>query len=272
MNIIFSHANGYAAPVYGVLFAALKARGIQVAALDKFGHDPRYPVNDNWASLTQELLDFARQEVARQNAPAWLVGHSLGGYLSLMAACLEPSLVMGVVLLDAPILGGWRAGMVRVSKRTGMVNTFSPGKVSRRRRQSWPSLDAVLAHFRSKRVFAQWHPKVLEDYATHGTHDAEVNGQTERVLSFDRSVETAIYDTLPHDMERFFKSHPVRCPVAFIGGTLSEEIRQVGMELTQHITKGRVMMLDGGHLFPMEKPLIAAAAIETALLNLKSLG
>jgi hypothetical protein len=31
------------------------------------------------------------------------------------------------------------------------------------------------------------------------------------------------------------------------------------------------MMLDGGHLFPMEKPTVTAAAIETALLNLKSL-
>lgn len=271
MNIIFSHANGYPAPVYGVLFAALKARGIQVAALDKFGHDPRFPIHDNWASLTQELVAFARQEKSRHNEPAWLVGHSLGGYLSLMAACLEPGLVKGVVLLDAPILGGWRAGMVRMSKRTGMVDTFSPGKVSRRRRQSWPSLDAVLGHFRSKKVFTLWHPQVLEDYATHGTQDVVVNGQTERVLSFDRAVETAIYDTLPHDMERFLKNHPVACPVTFIGGTRSVEIRRVGMELTQRVTKGRVMMLDGGHLFPMEKPLVAASAIETALLNLKNL-
>ena len=272
MNIIFSHANGYAAPVYGVLFAALKSRGIQVAAPDKLGHDPRFPVDDNWASLTQELLAFARQEVARQNAPAWLVGHSLGGYLSLMAACLEPSLVKGVVLLDAPILGGWRAGMVRVSKHTGMVDSFSPSKVSQRRRQTWPSVEAVLAHFKSKKVFAQWHPQVLEDYATHGTQAATENDQIQRVLSFDRSVETAVYNTLPHQMPSFLKAHPVSCPVAFIGGTRSVEVRRVGMALTQRITKGRIMMLDGSHLFPMEIPQVTAAAIETALLNLKSLG
>lgn len=272
MNIIFSHANGYPAPVYGVLFAALNARGITPAALEKFGHDPRFPIQDNWAGMTQELLAFATERRARDGEPAWLVGHSLGGYLSLMAACLAPKLVKGVVLLDSPILGGWRADMVRMSKRTGMVNTFSPGKVSRRRRQSWPNLDAVLNHFKSKKVFAQWHPQVLEDYAIHGTHALVVNGQTERVLSFDRAVETAIYNTLPHDMERFLKNHPPQCPVAFVGGTRSVEIRRVGMALTQRITKGRVMMLDGSHLFPMEKPLVAAAAIETALLNLKSLG
>ncbi len=40
------------------------------------------------------------------------------------------------------------------------------------------------------------------------------------------------------------------------------------MELTRHVTKGRVMMLDGSHLFPMGKPLATAAAIEASLRNL----
>ena len=40
------------------------------------------------------------------------------------------------------------------------------------------------------------------------------------------------------------------------------------MALTEKVTKGRIMMLDGTHLFPMEKPLAAAAAVEAALLNL----
>ena len=31
------------------------------------------------------------------------------------------------------------------------------------------------------------------------------------------------------------------------------------------------MMLDGSHLFPMEQPLITAAAMEAALLNLLTL-
>jgi hypothetical protein len=29
-----------------------------------------------------------------------------------------------------------------------------------------------------------------------------------------------------------------------------------------------MLMLDGSHLFPMEKPLVTSAAIETALLNM----
>ena len=105
---------------------------------------------------------------------------------------------------------------------------------------------------------------MLQDYAAHGT--LEENGA--RVLSFDRAIETAIYNTLPHNMSAMIKKHPVKCPVAFIGGTHSREMRLVGMEMTHQMSKGRVMMLDGSHLFPMEKPEATAAAMEAALRNL----
>ncbi len=90
------------------------------------------------------------------------------------------------------------------------------------------------------------------------------------MLGFDRAVETAIYNTLPHNLGRLLSTHPLRCPVAFIGGRDSEEMRQVGMAMTQRVTQGRTMMLDGSHLFPMEQPLATAAAIEASLLNLQA--
>jgi hypothetical protein len=45
-------------------------------------------------------------------------------------------------------------------------------------------------------------------------------------------------------------------------------MKQVGMTMTEKVTKGRTMMLDGSHLFPMEKPIATAAAIEAALRNM----
>jgi len=45
-------------------------------------------------------------------------------------------------------------------------------------------------------------------------------------------------------------------------------MKQVGMATTERITRGRVMMLDGSHLFPMEKPVATGAAIEAALRNM----
>ncbi|MDO8250356.1 MAG: alpha/beta hydrolase [Rhodoferax sp.] len=266
--IIFSHANSFAASTYGVLFKSLKARGFTVKAIEKFGHDEHYPVTNNWPHLVQQLIDFTQAEVEKAGKPAFLVGHSFGGFVSLMAAARAPELARGVVLVDSPILGGWRATTLGVIKSTQMVGSWSPGAISRKRRNSWASQAAALEHFRHKKAFARWDPQVLQDYIAHGTHDEGHGDEKKRVLSFDRAVETAIYNTLPHNLDALLKRHPLKCPVAFLGGTHSVEMRQVGMAMTEKVTKGRIMMLEGSHLFPMEKPVATAAALEATLLCL----
>ena len=272
--IIFSHGNSFPASTYGVLFQSLKARGFRVEAIEKFGHDPRYPVTSNWPDLVRQLADFAGAQVQASGRAAYLVGHSLGGFLSLMCAACHPELggqpVKGVVMLDSPIVGGWRATALSVAKRARLVGSVAPGAVSKKRRQQWLNRDDVLAHFRGKKAFARWDGQMLRDYIEHGTHEGDEQGQ--RLLSFDRDVETAIYNTLPDNLERLLRIHPLKCPAAYIGGRQSVEMKQVGMALTEKITHGRIMMLDGSHLFPMEKPLATAAAIEAALLNFDGLG
>lgn len=262
--IIFSHANSFPAGTYGVLFGQLRSRGFTVKAVERFGHEPAYPVTNNWPHLVRQLHDFATREVERAGEPAFLVGHSLGGLLSLMCAARHPELARGVLLLDSPLLGGWKAHALGAIKRTQLVGSISPGAVSRKRRNQWPSVAAALEHFRHKKAFARWDPQVLHDYVTHGTRDAD--GQ--RVLSFDRDVETAIYNTLPDNIDRLLRRHPLQCPAAFVGGLQSEELQQVGTAFTQRVVQGRMAMLDGSHLFPMEKPLATAAAIEASLLSL----
>jgi pimeloyl-ACP methyl ester carboxylesterase len=268
--IVFSHANSFPAGTYQVLFRSLRARGHVVRAVDRFGHDPRYPVTSNWPHLVQQLADFAAAEVERAGEPAWLVGHSLGGFLSLMCAARHPELggrhVRGVLLIDSPLLGGWRARTLELVKRTQLVGSVSPGRVSRKRRQAWPDAAAALEHLRHKRAFAHWDPQCLQDYIDHGMHDADTPQGPQRVLGFDREVETAIYNTLPHNLDRLLRRHPLRCPVGFIGGTRSLEMQQVGMAMTRRVlgrdAEARVRMIEGSHLFPMEKPQETAAAID----------
>ncbi|MFT4242037.1 MAG: alpha/beta hydrolase [Acidovorax sp.] len=265
--IVFSHANSFPASTYRVLFRHLKARGFSVSAVDRFGHDPRYPVTNNWPHLVQQLADFATQQVQSAGGPVFLVGHSLGGFLSVMTAALHPHLARGVLLIDSPLLSGWKANAVGMAKRAQVVGSLSPGKISRQRRFAWASNEEALEHFGKKKAFARWHPDVLNDYVTHGLQDQD----GKRVLSFDRAVETAIYNTLPHHLGRLLAKHPLQCPAAFIGGRDSDEMKQVGMAMTLRITQGRTMMLDGSHLFPMEQPQATAAAIEASLLNLLSI-
>ena len=259
--IVFSHANSFPASTYKVLFRSLRGRGFTVKAVEKFGHDPQYPVTNNWPHLVQQLCEFTQAEAEKAGQPVWLVGHSLGGYLSLMAAMRLPHLAKGLVLIDSPVLGGWKSSAVGLAKRTGLVGSFSPGAISKRRRNTWASVEEAFAHFQHKKAFANWDAQVLHDYVNYGTD--EVDGK--RVLAFDRDVETALYNGLPHNLERQLKRHPLQCPAHYIGGTESEEMRRAGMALTARIVKGNITMLKGSHLFPMEKPIDTAAAIADAI-------
>jgi pimeloyl-ACP methyl ester carboxylesterase len=264
--VVFSHGNSFPASTYRVMLDALRARGFRVEAIEKLGHNPRYPVTDNWPHLVQELTDFVTP--ITNDGPVFLVGHSLGGILSMMVAAKHPHLVRGVVLLDSPMLGGWKAQLLKTLKRIPGAEVLSPASVSRKRRNSWADEAATLEHFAHKRKFAKWHPEVLRDYVAHGTHDEQTAQGMRRVLSFDRDIESAIYNGLPDHLENYFKRHPLKCKAALIGGLQSRELKQVGLDFSRRVTQGRVMKIDGTHLFPMEHPLVTAAAVETALLNL----
>ena len=262
-TIVFSHANGFPAGTYRTLFEAWRVAGFRVHAIEKFGHDPRFPVTGNWPNLRDQLIHFIDREVA---GPAILVGHSLGGYLSLMAAARRPDLASALVLLDSPVLSGWKARALQVAKAAGVGERFSPGHVSKRRRQHWPSAEAAFEHFAAKPAFAHWAPGVLRDYIACGV---ERHGADHR-LSFDRGVETDIYNTLPHQLARTLRAHPLQCPMAFVRGTESEEIRRVGMAVTARLAHGRVSSMPGSHLYPFEHPLETATEVLRLIAALNS--
>lgn len=253
-TIVFSHANGFPAGTYEPIFQLWRDHGLEVHAVEKFGHDPRYPVTGNWPRLRDQLIDFI-EHVA--SAPAYLVGHSLGGYLSLMVAMHRPDLAAGVVQLDSPLVDGWRARLLQIGKASRLGERYLPSGISKKRRTEWESADQAFAHFAAKPVFSRWAPGMLEHYIASGT---EAHGTLQR-LSFHREVETAIYNTLPHHLARRLRTHPLGCPVGFVRGTRSEEVRLVGMVATERLVGSRIEVVDGSHLFPMERPTETANAV-----------
>ncbi|NDC60612.1 MAG: alpha/beta hydrolase [Betaproteobacteria bacterium] len=266
--VLFFHGNSFPASTYQVMLKELRRRGLLVHALEKIGHNPAYPVTSNWPHLVEEVHDFAKPLVAAHKGPVVLVGHSLGGMLSLMLAALHPEMANAVVMVDAPAVAGWQANVLRLSKKLSLTRKFSPGAVSQKRRNQWANLDEVRAHFASKKHFARWHPLVLEDYVQHGTHEAMIKGQVQRILSFSRDIETQIYNSVPHNLERLIKRHPLKCPVSLVAARHSREMHIAGGEFTKRITNSRITILDGTHLVPMESPIATAAAIEAAVLNM----
>ncbi len=253
-TLVFSHANSFPAGTYRTLFDGWRAAGWDVRAIDQFGHDPRYPVTRDWPHLVAQLVHFIEHEVGH---PVWLVGHSLGGYLSMMVASRHPQWVQGVVVLDSPLLYGWKRRSLGLAKRWNLVHrVLPPSRVAAERTERWDSLDTVVQHFQAKPKFAAFHPQVLRDYIQHGTQAAEAGpgAASPRRLSFDRRIESAIYTTMPHDLLPEFRRHPPRCPMAFIGGTRSQELRAVGLRGTERLFGPRVSFIDGTHLYPLEQP------------------
>lgn len=255
----FAHANSFPADTYQVYFAALAAH-YTVSALPLHAHNPAYPVTDGWDALQRELED---ELSACHGAPVILVGHSLGGMLSLMVARARPELVRCVVLLDSPVVAGWRALLLRIAKSLDLDMAFSPARFSVKRRNHWEDTEAAYRHFAAKSMFAVWPEQVLRDYVQHGT----VAGPQGVTLRFTREIESAVYRSLPHHMAAVARGKfPV--PVGFVGGLDSAECKQAGLAATRRLVGENFVQIPGGHLFPMETPERAAAATHAMIQRL----
>ncbi|MET0383134.1 MAG: alpha/beta hydrolase, partial [Burkholderiaceae bacterium] len=126
----------------------------------------------------------------------------------------------------------------------------------------WPKRAAVHSHFASRSGFARWDPAMLAAYVRAGFD--EVDGKV--VLAIARDVETRIYNTMPHHFPALLRKHPPRCDVGFIAGSRSAEMRQGGFAASRALAGERWRVIEGTHLYPMERPR------ETAGLVLELLG
>jgi len=229
-----------------------------VSWIDTIGTDPRFPVTEGWLHLIDQLVVALEDK----GEPVYGVGHSLGGYLNYLAAVRRPELFRAIVLLDAPIIGPFRGGMLGAVKRLGIVDRVTPAGATRDRRSTWATRQEAEAHFRSRRLFRDFTDGCLDDYVRHGLveQDAKLH------LKIDPAIETQIYRTIPHDMMRHLRE--LRVPAAFIGGADSDVVRRV--RLAGMRPKFLLRKVPGGHLFPFEHPRAAATSIAQALRELES--
>lgn len=260
----FAHANSYPAGTYGMFFEQLRPH-YDVRALAMHAHNPHYPVDDGWRKLTRELI--AELEL-RYREPVILMGHSMGGILSLMAARKRPELVRCVLLLDSPVVAGWRAQLLRAAKFLNYESRRSPALASVKRRNAWPDMESAYQHYAAKAMFAAWPQRVLRDYVEHGVEPHEQGGVR---LRFTREAETAVYRTIPHHLGCLTR-RPYPVPIGFVGGVDSVECRLAGLDATRRLVGRHFRQIAGGHLFPMEAPVAAAQAAHEMIAELLAAG
>ena len=147
-RIFFAHANGFPSATYHKLFENLTPE-YAVTHLDQHGHDPRFPVNDNWQNLVQELIE----QLVELQEPVWGVGHSLGGMLHYHAALQRPELYRGVVMLDSPMPTWLDQTLIWAGKRFGFIDRLTPAGRTLGRREQFSCVDEARRYFASKALF-----------------------------------------------------------------------------------------------------------------------
>ena len=254
----FSHANGFPASCYAAMHRELAQR-YRIGAIEAIGTDPHYPVTDGWPLLVAQLIAVLERDY--RGEPVFGVGHSMGAYLTFLAATRRPELFRAIVMIDAPVIGALKGRLLGATKRIGIVDRVTPAGVTRDRRALWDSREEAKAHFRSRKLFRNFSAGCLDDYVQH----ALVKTESRYRLKIDPRIEYQVYRTVPHDMHRELRR--LQVPAGFIGGTDSDVIRRVGMGLMRgrKFLKRRVA---GGHLFPFEHPRAAARAVMEILEEL----
>jgi pimeloyl-ACP methyl ester carboxylesterase len=221
----------------------------EIGYVNTIGHDPRHPVTDSWPHLVAELIE----RVERHREPVLGVGHSLGGYLTALAALKRPALFRAIILLDSAILGRWQGAVFKMLKVFGLADRVTPAGATRERRAEWASSDEAYAHFRDKETFRNFDPECLGDYVTLGMRPSAGGVR----LAFDPAIEYRIYRGFPHGLATELPR--LRVPAGCICGRESADARQIGLATTRRYF--RVARVAGGHLFPFEHPEAAAQAI-----------
>lgn len=258
--IHFAHANGFPSACYKVMLTELKVK-YDLKYVSMLGHDHEYPLDDNWSSLVEEVLDSITTQF---DQPIVGVGHSLGGVVILLAACRRPELFKQVIMLDAPVFGFLKSMMIRLIKALNLIHLVTPSKQASRRKTRWESIEKAKQYFLEKPLYQSFEPECLEDYLQNALLIDE-NGQCR--LKFSREIESHIFKTVPHFVYKHIKNLSV--PVSLIYSDSSHIIAPYELRIMRKKFNIQTYACLGSHLFPFEYPKQAANLIDKAIQNIQ---
>lgn len=248
----FAHANGIPTATYGTMLSEL-SHHYRVCSIPVLGHDPAYPVTNNWVHLRKQLIHSVE---SANRGPVIGVGHSLGGALTILAALERPELFSQVIVLDVPTFSHLEAMTVYAAKKFGFIDHLTPAKKSRTRRTQWSTRDEAKAYFKTKALFAQFHDQCLQDYVDHALTETEA-GNVE--LGYRLDVELAVFRTVPHKM--VLNGSHLKMPMAVIAGKESTTVRQYQYRRMTSKVGFTGRLVEGSHMFPLEHPIETARQI-----------
>lgn len=252
--LFFAHANGFPCGSYAKLLEPLRS-DYAIHHLPQHGHDPRFPVDDNWGNLVGEMV----HHLEALGTPVWGVGHSFGGLLHLQTALCRPDLYQGVIMLDSPFFTLPDQWVIRAAKRLGLIDRLTPAGRTQGRREVFDDPTSARRYFAGKALFRRFDPDCLDAYLQHGL---QAEGSSMR-LSFNPRTEIDIYRSVPDT--RPGSTRGFQLPLALVRGERSDTVRRHHTWAARALARGEFHQVPGSHMFPLEHPLQTAALIRQVL-------
>lgn len=248
-GIVFVHGGGAHAHWWSHI-AARFAKRYRVAALDLSGHGDsgrrQHYGLEIWAN---EVLAVARD--AEMSGPPVIVGHSMGGFVTIVTAALHSEQLAGVIVCDSP-----------VSEPDPEVDAARIGNAFGKPRV-YATPEEALARFRTVPPQADYLDYVMHDLGPRSL------GAVEGGFSwkFDHQVFGA-FDGNPRALARPFLAD-VKCRLALLRsekGLVTEDIGEYMYELLGRVSPV-IEIPEAGHHLMLDQPLLLITALNTLLAD-----
>jgi pimeloyl-ACP methyl ester carboxylesterase len=242
INIQFSHANGFPSESYTCFFKHLN--------VDKLNYIPAFGLNDykvdkNWKPLVDELIESIETNFTE---PIVGLGHSLGGFLTYLAAQKRPDLFSKIIILDPPFFRPIKRLVIESLVKTNLLEKFPhPANKTKYRRTEFKSEEEAFNYFKDKALFKGSKPECLSNYVNAGLV-AKSDGL---ILKIPRELEYRLFITMPF----IFPTKKLKIPSHFIYSNRYEVMQPKDMKWVKRAMPFfNFIEMDGSHLFPFEKP------------------
>jgi pimeloyl-ACP methyl ester carboxylesterase len=248
-GLVFVHGGGAHAH-WWTHVAAPFADDFRVLALDLSGHgDSDHRPGYSLAQWTEEVMAVA--DAGGVDGPPVIIGHSMGGFVTIATAALHPDRLAGAIVCDSPVAApDPEVNAAQLGSAFGVPRTYA-------------TLEAALARFRTVPPQDHYLDYVVDHVARHSARRVEGGWQ----WKFDRQIFAQFAGGLRSSALPYLPL--VRCRLALLRSETGLVTADIGAEMYEQL--GRVAPVieipEAGHHAMLDQPLLLLTAVRTLVAD-----
>ena len=248
-GLVFVHGGGAHAH-WWTHIAAQFANDFRVLAVDLSGHGDSSN-RDLYAPETWTREVMAVAHAGGIDGPPVIVGHSMGGFVTIATAALHGDDVAGVIVCDSPVSEpDPEIGVFRLGEAFGAPRTY-------------PTVDHALARFRTVPPQDHYLDYVVDHVARRSLRPVEGGFQ----WKFDRQIFVQFGEGMRSIALPFLSQ--VRCRLALLRSECGLVTEDIGRSMYERLGRAAPVILipEAGHHAMLDQPLLLLTALRTLLAD-----